>query len=157
MKKIDRLKNIAKGCGVGAIYFFGSLKESGYNLLLQEDDIIISSKMKEEDIDVGVVFINFPKEGVRYVYGQLYEELVPLFSPYKLDLVFLQEVDYLLQWEAINGINIYRSSEEYLDDYEEKVMKYAADWKYEYELYQKEFLEGMRDGYRYFEYNPYKR
>lgn len=157
MKKIKILENIAKEYGIGLIYLFGSLQKSGYNLLLQEEGAIVSQKKEEEDIDVGIIFIDFPKEGTRYVYGQLYEDLSPLFSPYRLDLVFLQETDYILQWEAINGISVYKSSEDYFDDYEERVMKYAADWKFEYELYQKEFLEGMRDGYCSFEYNPSKR
>ncbi|MFH0924948.1 MAG: nucleotidyltransferase domain-containing protein [bacterium] len=154
--KIIELESITKRYKVGLVYLFGSMQKIGHELLSQEVSIEAAPEVFQTDIDIGVVFIEFPREEIRYIYGRLYEDLTPLFSPYKLDLIFLQEVDYLLQWEVINGVNVYKVNEDFFDCYEEKVMKFAADWKYEYDLFQKEFLEGMRSGYRQFEYNPDK-
>jgi hypothetical protein len=103
------------------------------------------------------VFEYFPFKETRKVYGIIYEELCPLFRPLELDLVFLQETDYLLQFEAIQGENVFFSSRNFQDRYEEEVMSRAADWKFENEIYQKEFLESIRNGYFEFEYEPDRR
>lgn len=61
------------------------------------------------DLDVGIVFmkaVTDPKERIK-IYGRLYVNLSDLFSPFPLDLVFLQETGIMLQFEAINSQLIY--------------------------------------------------
>ncbi len=66
-----------------------------------------------------------------------------IFSPYLLDLVFLQETGVILQFEAINGLPIYTFDEDKRLEYEEHVIKLYQDWKPDYDQYKKEVLEAI--------------
>jgi len=141
VKKIkEKLANICKAYGILAIYIFGSIAKDGAALL--------ESKMPKRidplaDIDVGVVFLERPlkpKERIK-IYGRLYSELSEVFSPFTLDLIFLQETGIIIQFEAINGILVYSSNEDLRVDYEERVIKFYQDWKPDYDQYTKEVLE----------------
>ena len=131
-------------------YLFGSQAEDGLTIL---ENKTFSVDEAVGDIDLGIIFTRFPEEEVRKVYGFIREEISPLFKPLELDLTFLQETDFLLQFEAIQGINIYWIDEDFQSNYEDRVMKWAADWKFEYDLYQREFLEAIRHGYFEIEYD----
>jgi len=146
-----KLKKICEQYNISLVYLFGSNLRAGLKVLNEKK---LTQKIDQGDIDLGVVFEVFPFQETRKVYGFIYEGLCPLFRPLEVDLVFLQETDYLLQFEAIKGRNIFSSSRDFKDRYEEMVMSRAADWKFEKEIFQQEFLESIRNGYFEFEYNP---
>lgn len=150
MLKKQAFNDICSRFGIALAYLFGSQAEVGLTIL---ENRTFSANEVVGDIDLGVVFTRFPEGEVRKVYGFMREAFSPLFKPWELDLTFLQETDYLLQFEAIQGINIYCIDEDFQSNYEDRVMKWAADWKFEYDLYQKEFLEAIRDGYFEIEYD----
>ena len=84
-------------------------------------------------------------------------ELQSLISPFEADLLFLHEVDHLIQLEAIKGINIYSVDEEYRESYEEKVMMFSSD---ELEIFKRnevDFFEAIDNGYFEFEYKANRR
>ena len=124
--------------------------EVGEKLL---DDAPIPVMDQESDIDIGTVFMDFPIKAKRKVYGLIYEDLSSLFYPHKLDLVFLQETNPLIQFEAIKGINLYTNDDFFKDSYEEMVMRLASDLQYFDNLYAQELLEAIEDGYFEFEYD----
>lgn len=141
--KIKALKEIFRKYKVKIVYLFGSQKDAGSAFLAKKAKKIIE---EGSDLDVGVVFEELPKE-IFEVYGELYVDLSILFEPFKIDLVFLQETDALFQYEAIKGNIIYCEDESFLDDYEEMVIKKAADLSYKKIEFEKDFLEAVRDGY----------
>jgi predicted nucleotidyltransferase len=150
MLKRNTFDDICSRFGITLAYLFGSQVEVG-EALLENKNFSVDEAMG--DVDLGVVFIKFPEGAVRKVYGSIREELSPLFKPLELDLTFLQETDFLLQFEAIQGKSIYCINEDFQSNYEDRVMNWAADWKFEYDLYQREFLEAIRDGYFEIEYD----
>ena len=81
------------------------------------------------------------------LHGNLYVLLSDIFQPFNIDIIYLHEVDALLQFEIISGQQIFSANEEQLDDYEELVMKKAADLNFISKRYQKEFYEAIADGY----------
>ena len=150
MLKRNRFDDTCSKFGITLAYLFGSQVEIG-EAILENKTFSVDEAMG--DVDLGIVFIKFPEGAVRKVYGWIREELSPLFKPLELDLTFLQETDFLLQFEAIQGKNIYCINEDFQSNYEDRVMKWAADWKFEYDRYQREFLEAIRDGYFEIEYD----
>jgi predicted nucleotidyltransferase len=140
--KTAGLKGIFGKHGVRIAYLFGSQKDAG--------TIFLSGKRAEidaaSDLDVGVVFERLPE--CRFaVYGDLFADLSDFFSPFTVDLVFLQETEVLLQYEAIKGNCIYFRDEPFLDDYEEMTMKRAADLAFKKREFGRDFLEALKDGY----------
>lgn len=139
---MKELSEIFKKYGVKIAYLFGSQKEKGIQFLkgkaIEPD--------KSSDLDIGVVFEKIPA-GYISLYGDIYVDLSEFFSPFNIDLVFLQETDVFLQFEAINGEVIYCEDEEFLDEYEEMVMKKASDLAFKRKEFEKDFLEAIRDGY----------
>lgn len=123
-------------------YLFGSQKQAGTAFLKGKAQEV----EEDSDLDIGVVFDKLPQKTFG-VYGELYADLLILFEPFMVDLVFLQETDALFQYEAIKGELIYCEDEFFLDDYEEIVMKCAADLLYKKIEFEKDFLEAVRDGY----------
>jgi predicted nucleotidyltransferase len=145
MKKLDQLKKIAEKYGIALIYLFGSQAKNGVAYLYDRSYKI----KKESDLDIGVVFKNFPinvKEKVK-VFGDLYTNLALLFDPFEIDLIFLQEVNSLLQLEAIKGVAIYIEDETFQEEYEELVMKKAEDLRFKKREFDKEVLEARKNGY----------
>ena len=143
----ETLAELLRKYRVKIVYLFGSRKETGTAFLAGE-----VQKIEEgSDLDIGVVFNELPKRPFE-VYGELYADLSILFEPFMVDLVFLQETDALFQYEAIKGELVYCEDELFLDDYEEMVMKRAADLSYKKIEFEKDFLEAIRDGYFEIEY-----
>jgi len=138
------LKNKLKLC-----YLFGSQANSGLKILRGKKVKVMDA---ESDLDIGIVFKHGLPSNKRVIYGEIYNEFSEIFTPLKVDLIFLEEVDYLLQYEAINGILIFKESIKTKGEYEERVLKFAADFKFEYELYQQEVMKAIEDGYFEFEY-----
>ncbi len=142
MKK-DLFDRICRDYGILAAYIFGSMAEEGAALL--EGGKYGKTVDPLADMDLGVVFFErplSPKERIR-TYGRLYSELGEVFSPFSLDLVFLQETGVVLQFEAINGIVVYSADDDKRLDYEEYVIKLYQDWKPDYDRYTKEVLEAV--------------
>jgi predicted nucleotidyltransferase len=143
-----RIEEVCKAYHVALCYLFGSQKEIGAALLrgkhVQVDD-------PESDIDFAVSFVTTPRNALE-VYARLSIDLGELVSPFKTDLVFLHEVDHVLQIEAINGINIYSLNEEYREAFEQKAMAFVADELHLFGLNERDLLEAIEDGYFEFEY-----
>ena len=141
------LESICRRYGVGLVYLFGSQAEAGKRYLDGE-------AVKPEagsDLDVGVVFLEPPATAVP-VYGDLYAELAGLLEPFEVDLVFLHEVSALFRHQAILGKAAYIADEGFQEDYEERVLKEAADLGFKKRIFDEEVLEAIRDGY--FEIKP---
>jgi predicted nucleotidyltransferase len=145
MKRID---DICKKHGVSLCYIFGSQKETGKDLLEGKD---IVPKDAESDIDFAVLFQADPHNNLE-AYALLSLDLQDLVSPCKADLLFLHEVDHLTQLEAIKGFNVYSSSGELRETFEEQVMMFASDELEIFKLNERDFLAAIDDGYFEFEY-----
>lgn len=139
---MSRFTQILQSHNVVLAYLFGSQREAGV-LYLQDGHAEMDSG---SDLDLGVVFGEFPKSPF-LVYGDLYAELTPFFEPFNLDLVFLQETSYLFQHEAIQGDLIFCADEQFLDDYEEMVLKRAADLSFKQISFRRDFFEAIEHGY----------
>jgi len=140
--RVDSLRKLCRTYEVKIAYLFGSQKEAGTAFLGGEEREI----EKGTDLDIGVVFEKLPEKPFM-VYEELYADLSVLFEPFKIDLVLLQETDALFQYEAIKGQVIYYEDESFLDDYEEMVMKQAADLSFKKVEFERDFLEAIRNGY----------
>lgn len=105
----------------------------------------------EADIDFAVLFKKTPENTLR-TYAYLSLDLQELVSPFKADLLFLHDVDHLIQLEAIKGINIYSISDKFREEYEEKVMMFASDELEIFKLNERDLFEAIEDGYFEFEY-----
>jgi len=103
MNLINRFNKICKDYDILAVYIFGSMSKEGIAILNGKKPKKIDSLA---DIDLGIVFFKKqlnPNKRIK-VYSGLYLELSDIFSPFTLDLVFLQETGIIIQFEAINGI-----------------------------------------------------
>lgn len=147
------MEKLCKKYNIALCYLFGSQQESG-RYLLQGKQINIPDK--EADIDFAVLFKSPPQNALD-TYANLSLELSELVYPYKADLLFLHEVDHLIQLEAIKGINVYTSDDEFRKDYEEKVMMFASDELQIFRRNEKDFLEAIENGYFQFEYKADRR
>ncbi len=105
----------------------------------------------ESDVDFGVLFLSPPEDPLA-IYAHLSLELQDLVSPLRADLLFLHEVDHLIQLEVIRGTCIYSLSEEFKETYEENVMMMASDEMGTFKLNEKDLFEAIEDGYFEFEY-----
>jgi predicted nucleotidyltransferase len=141
--RTEVLDKLLRSYQVKIAYLFGSQKEAGKAFLGGEERKKIGRK---SDLDIGVVFEKLPVKPFE-VYGEIYADLSAIFEPFQIDLVFLQETDVLFQYEAIQGELLYNEEETFLDDYEEMVMKQAADLSFKKIGFEKDFLEALRDGY----------
>lgn len=142
MVKRERLIDLFRRHGVKLAYLFGSQKEKGL-AFLSDQPVEIE---RGSDLDIGIVFEDIPQKRFE-VYGNIYADLSEIFSPFNVDPVFLQETDSLFQYEAIKGELIYCEDEDFLDCYEELVMKKAEDLSFKRIEFEKDFLEAIRDGY----------
>lgn len=142
MTRRERFETICKEYSVRLAFLLGSLAEAGYEFLIEKGEV--SPLDPYSDLDLGIVFLNpeiFKNTRKKLqLYGYLFDDLSALFSVFKLDLVFLKETDYLIQYEAIRGMNIFKGSDIFLSDYVEHVLKYAADWKFEVDRFREEVM-----------------
>ncbi len=150
MKKIDE---ICKKYNIALCYLFGSQQEHGKALLEGRQVEVVDT---ESDIDFAVMFKTLPEKSLE-TYALLSLDLQELITPFKIDLLFLHEVDHLIQLEAIKGINIYSFDDGFRDEYEEKVMMFAADELEIFKLNEKDMLEAIDNGYFEFEYKADRR
>lgn len=145
----ETLKNIAEKFGISLVYLFGSKADEGRRYL-EGEEIAPDSY---SDLDIAVAFERLPIETVQ-VYGRLYREMSDLFDPFRIDLIFIHEMNSLFQYEIIKGERIYERDITFADDFEEEVMKRAGDLIYKKRIFDQEVLEAMEHGYFEFEYVP---
>ena len=148
MEKIDE---ICKKYNITLCYLFGSRQNEGKAVLYGEKLEIVDT---ESDIDFAVLFTRYP-ENTLETYASLSVDLQELVSPFRADLLFLHEVDHLIQLEAINGINIYTINNAFREAYEEKVMMLASDELEIFKLNEKDLFEAIENGYFEFEYKAH--
>jgi len=145
---MKRIKKICNKYNIALCYLFGSQQNNG-KAILEGKKVEISDP--EADIDFAVLFTK-PPENTLETYAYLSLELQELVYPFRADLLFLHEVDYLIQHEAIRGINIYSADDELKEAYEEKVGMFASDELEIFKLNERDLFEAIEDGYFEFEY-----
>ncbi len=124
------------------IYLFGSQAQKGLALLngatVEVDDNL-------EDLDLGLVLRDeLPSaEKMPTFFSNLYNQISTLFEPLKLDLVLLQEQHAVFQAEAVYGICIFAESEFIQEEYEENILRRAADFRPVLEKFYEERLEEL--------------
>lgn len=150
MKQID---DICKRYNIALCYVFGSQQEQGMSLLEGREVEIVDA---ESDIDFAVLFKTIPENPLK-TYALLSLDIQELVSPFRVDILFLHEVDHLIQLEAIRGINIYTFDEKFRDKYEERVMMFASDELEIFKLNEKDMFEAIENGYFEFEYKADRR
>lgn len=128
MERQKELSTICQENDIVLAYLFGSQAEAGLAILKGTP---VSAQDPLADLDLGVIFrhrIPSPEELPR-VYARLHNQLAGLFIPLYLDLVFLQEQHSVFQANAVTGICIYVEDETIKSEYEENVMRKAADFR----------------------------
>ena len=146
----DKIHTIARAYDLSLIYLFGSQAIPGHQYLkgieVAPDGL--------SDLDIAVAFQNPPTLPME-TYGHLYRDMGKIFDQFDIDLIFVHEVDILLQYEIIKGERIYESNEPYADQFEERVMKLAGDLIMKKRMMDREIMEAIEDGYFQFEYTPH--
>ncbi|MEW6408688.1 MAG: nucleotidyltransferase domain-containing protein [Nitrospirota bacterium] len=145
MKKINE---ICERYNIALCYIFGSQAETGKALI---DGKCVELTDTESDIDFAVLFKK-PPDNTLKTYAIISLELQELVAPFRADLLFLHEVDHLIQLEAIKGICIYSITDEFREAYEEKVVMLASDELEIFKLNEKDMFEAIENGYFEFEY-----
>jgi predicted nucleotidyltransferase len=145
---MNKIKEICKKYGIALCYIFGSQKNIGKAILEGRD---VEIRDPESDIDFAVLFNVLPQNTIE-TYAYLSLDLDEIVSPIRTDLLFLHEVDHLIQLEAIKGVNIYSIDEKFREEYEQKVMMFASDELEIFKLNEKDLFEAIEDGYFQFEY-----
>lgn len=120
---MDRSDLLAAACrrhGVAAVYLFGSRADDGKKVLAGDPVPAAAS-----DLDVGIVFVD-PRFQPRLL-RRLQLDLDEVFEPLPVDLVPLQRLDALFQFEAIDGHRVAAPDPLAADEYELLVMRRAAE------------------------------
>jgi predicted nucleotidyltransferase len=120
MNRQEMLDSLCRENGVLAVYLLGSRADDGLRLLRGEEVAAEGS-----DLDVGVVF-HEPEIGFRQL-TSLQIGFEDLFVPLRIDLVPLQRVDALFQFNAIDGHRIATTDPDKADAYELMVMNRATE------------------------------
>ncbi|MBU4372397.1 MAG: nucleotidyltransferase domain-containing protein [Proteobacteria bacterium] len=146
----DKIHTIARAYDLSLIYLFGSQAIPGHQYLkgieVAPDGL--------SDLDIAVAFQNPPTLPME-TYGHLYRNMGKIFDPFDIDLIFVHEVDILLQYEIIKGVRIYGADESFADQFEERIMKLAGDLIVKKRMMDCEIMEAIEDGYFQFEYTPH--
>jgi hypothetical protein len=150
---MEKINSICNKYNIALCYLFGSRQNEGKAILKGKHIDMVDI---ESDIDFAVLFLRPPGNALD-TYASLSLDFQELVSPYKADLLFLHEVDHLIQLEAINGINIYAIDNDFLEAYEEKVMMLASDELEIFKLNEKDLFEAIENGYFEFEYKANRR
>lgn len=153
MMPMKDIRTICIEYGVALCYVFGSQQEKGEAIV---DGREVEAGDAESDIDFAVLFETIPRTTLE-TYAALSLDLQELVSPFKADLLFLHEVDHLMQLEAIKGMNVYASHEKFREAYEEKVRMLASDELEIFKLNERDFFEAIDHGYFEFEYQADRR
>lgn len=118
-----------KSLNVGLIILFGSRATNAQH--------------SKSDVDIGIVFHKppRPKDAVS-IYDALYSLFQKKYPGKTIDIVYLHETPYKLQFRAMaEGRVLYRSSYEFEADWKEQVMKRFFDFAFIDKIFEKAFLE----------------
>jgi predicted nucleotidyltransferase len=148
--KTGEIKSLAERYGITLVYLFGSQAIKGRNFLNGEDTV----PEEHSDLDIAIAFKDIPSKPLK-TYGELFKELSEIFEPFIIDLVFIHEMDILMQYEIVRGERIYEFDNLHADEFEENVMKRAEDLAFKKRIFNQEILEAIENGYFTFEYNPH--
>lgn len=120
MERRKQLERICREFDLLAVYLFGSQADAGVAYLDGVEPV-----RNHSDLDVGVVFRdpNFDPRRLTVLQVALEE----LLAPFRVDVVPLQRVDALFQFEAVDGHRVAAPDEEAADRYELVVMRRAAE------------------------------
>ena len=146
----DRIQTVARAYSLSLIYLFGSQAIPG-NQYLKGIEVVPDGL---SDLDIAVAFQNPPTLPME-TYGHLYRDMGKIFDLFDIDLIFVHEVDILLQYEIIKGERIYEADESFADQFEENIMKLAGDLIVKKRIMDREIMEAIEDGYFQFEYTPH--
>lgn len=136
------LQAVFKRHGVVLAYLFGSNRDIGRQYL---EGFSVKSG-ETSDLDVGLL-IAPPKQTMYERYGNLYFDLSRIFASFEIDLVLLHEVHSLLKFEIISGHRIFAQDEQYADDYEDLVVKFASDLAVKRRMFEPDFIKAIEDGH----------
>jgi len=149
---MEGVTEVCRHYDIALCYLFGSRAETAISLLRGKRPEIVD---RESDIDFAVLFEKLPENSLK-TYGAMSLDLQEVVAPFRADLLFLHEADHLLQLEAVKGICIYSISDEFRENYEERVMMYASDEWEIFKLNEKDLFEAIEDGYFEFEYKAHR-
>lgn len=140
MTKIKLLKDICRRYDIALVYLFGSRKKEAFRHL-HGSEVSINDPLA--DIDVGIVFCkDLPPAAERYnLFADIYNDLADLFKPFPVDLSFLEENHAVFQVEAVKGHCVFCIDSRFKENYEEMILRRAADFKPVLDLFLKEVLE----------------
>ncbi|MFA4915554.1 MAG: nucleotidyltransferase domain-containing protein [Syntrophales bacterium] len=148
--KFHQIHAVAHEYGLLLINLFGSQAALG-NQYIEGVEVVPD---EASDLDIAVAFQN-PPPLLMEIYGNLYRDMGKIFDLFNIDLIFLHEVDTLLQYEIIKGVQIYKADESFSDQYEERIMRLAGDLIVKKRIMDREIMAAIEDGYFQFEYNPH--
>jgi len=141
-RRMAELRKIFKKRGVLLAYLFGSQQDTGKRFLEGSPCEI----REPSDLDVGLLVA--PVSGTLYEsYGNLYLELSRVFAPFSIDIVLLHEIHSLLKFEIISGYRLYAEDEQFADDYEDLVVKFASDLAVKRRMFEPDFVKAIEDGH----------
>jgi predicted nucleotidyltransferase len=114
------LEDVRAELGLLAVYLFGSRADDGMTVL-EGDEVDAAGS----DLDVGIVFASgtVPVE----LLGRLQVRFEEVFAPLRVDLVPLQRLDALFQFNAIDGHRVATGDAVAADYFELEVMRRAAE------------------------------
>ncbi len=120
MNRQEQIERLCKEFGILAVYLFGSRADDGLRLLRDE-----AVARDGSDLDVGIVFHDSAFDPG--LLATLQVEMEGIFEPLRVDLVPLQRVDALFQFNAIDGHRVAVGDADQADRYELVVMSRAAE------------------------------
>jgi len=120
VKAPEALERICREYDLLAVYLFGSRADEGLRRLEGEE-----VSREGSDLDVGIVFRRIDFDVL--VLSELQVHFEDLFEPLRVDLVPLQRVDALFQFNAIDGHRVAAPDSTAADEYELVVMRRAAE------------------------------
>jgi predicted nucleotidyltransferase len=114
------LDRICRKYGLLAVYLFGSRAEDGLRLLRGE-----AVPAEGSDLDIGIVFPD--TSWSPGILSWLQVDFEALFAPLRVDVVPLQRVDALFQFNAIDGHRVAATDPDQTDRFELAVMSRAEE------------------------------
>lgn len=120
MDRRVELERICQQHDLLAVYLFGSRADDGLAYLSGAE-----AERGTSDIDIGVIFRHPDFDARRLTLLQVAFEA--LFAPFHVDVVPLQRVDALFQFDAVDGHRVAATDSEAADRYELAVMRRAAE------------------------------
>ena len=116
----ELLERICHERGLLAVYLFGSRADDGLRLLRGE-----TVQAEGSDLDIGIVFRD--PSWSPGILSWLQVDFEDLFETLRVDLVPLQRVDALFQFNAIDGHRVVVTDPDQADRYELAVMSRAEE------------------------------